>query len=182
MSVPSHGRNCRKVESYSTPCPKCGVGVVYYECSCGSKVFLDFVGGSHECNKIKPGSREAQLAYIRKKMAYSARRRREYGPVLRLPSRAHHPELDEAVAKPSSSSNPITNTELPTNRTIPNTKRAPLPRTPIKPSLPLKPLLNKTPTTVTPKAVDSNFARCDICGCEVRQDRLDKHKRKVHQS
>lgn len=49
--VPTHGSDCRKVRSYPTACPYCGTRVFYFECTCGSKVFL-VPGGSgviHDC-------------------------------------------------------------------------------------------------------------------------------------
>jgi hypothetical protein len=48
--VPTHGPWCRKVHSYKTKCPGCRDDVVYYQCSCGSKLFfLPDHGGVHDC-------------------------------------------------------------------------------------------------------------------------------------
>ena len=47
--VPTHGPNCRKVKSYSTECKHCGDFLIYFECTCGSKVFFEPKGGVHSC-------------------------------------------------------------------------------------------------------------------------------------
>lgn len=53
--VPNHGPYCRKLRSYPTACPSCGARVVYFECSCGSKVFLSPTQGqSHDCRSTPP--------------------------------------------------------------------------------------------------------------------------------
>src|SRR5690606_8899874 len=52
--VPTHGPDCRTVRSYPTKCHWCGKDVHYFECSCGSKVFL--VPGrkaTHDCRASK---------------------------------------------------------------------------------------------------------------------------------
>jgi hypothetical protein len=55
--VPTHGPGCRRVRSYPSRCPTCGSDVVYYECSCGSKVFLvPGYGGNHECGRARQTS------------------------------------------------------------------------------------------------------------------------------
>lgn len=49
--VPTHGPDCYKVRSYPIGCKYCGANVMYFECSCGSKVI--FVPGDsgevHSC-------------------------------------------------------------------------------------------------------------------------------------
>ena len=48
--VPSHGSSCRRVRSFLLKCRYCGQPIVYFECSCGSKVFLDPPReGEHHC-------------------------------------------------------------------------------------------------------------------------------------
>ena len=48
--VPTHGPDCVKVTSRKTQCPRCKLEVVYFECSCGSKVLLTPPnGGEHIC-------------------------------------------------------------------------------------------------------------------------------------
>ena len=37
----THGRHCY-LRSYQTKCPKCGVDVLYWECTHGSKVFFKY--------------------------------------------------------------------------------------------------------------------------------------------
>ncbi len=54
--VPTHGLYCIKLRSYPTNCPGCGHGVVYFECSCGSKVFFDDAG-KHDCRTASRKSR-----------------------------------------------------------------------------------------------------------------------------
>lgn len=50
--VPTHGPACHKVNSFPAKCPKCGALVHYFECSCGSKVFLvpGKSGATHDCH------------------------------------------------------------------------------------------------------------------------------------
>ena len=48
--VPSHSSSCVPVRSFLLKCRYCGNPVVYFECSCGSKVFLDPPReGNHRC-------------------------------------------------------------------------------------------------------------------------------------
>jgi DNA-directed RNA polymerase subunit RPC12/RpoP len=49
--VPTHGPVCTKVRSHRTKCPDCKRQVQYFECSCGSKVFLELGrrSGEHVC-------------------------------------------------------------------------------------------------------------------------------------
>src|SRR5258708_2973797 len=49
--VPTHGPDCIKVHSHLTGCPSCKLPVVYFECSCGSKIFLvpGNSGETHDC-------------------------------------------------------------------------------------------------------------------------------------
>ena len=48
--VPNHGPHCVKIRSYLTECRHCSNSVVYFECSCGSKVlFNPMNGGEHDC-------------------------------------------------------------------------------------------------------------------------------------
>lgn len=49
--VPTHGPFCTKVRSHPAKCPTCKQPVHYFECSCGSKVFLEvgLGGGEHDC-------------------------------------------------------------------------------------------------------------------------------------
>lgn len=48
--VPTHGPGCYRVRSYYTACQRCDESVIYFECSCGSKVFLDPPDqGNHSC-------------------------------------------------------------------------------------------------------------------------------------
>lgn len=66
--VPTHGPDCRKVAAHPTRCNRCGLLVVYFECTCGSKVFLDpAVGGSpHDCRR---GTTELSENELRRKRA-----------------------------------------------------------------------------------------------------------------
>jgi len=51
--IPNHGAGCVKVRSFYTSCQYCGASVVYFECSCGSKVFLDPPEeGTHNCGNV----------------------------------------------------------------------------------------------------------------------------------
>ena len=53
--VPSHRESCVKVRSFPTFCQKCFARVIYFECSCGSKVFFDPPReGEHLCLGIPP--------------------------------------------------------------------------------------------------------------------------------
>lgn len=52
--VPTHGPGCVKVRSYPTTCRRCDQQVIYFECSCGSKVFFDPPNqGVHDCTQIQ---------------------------------------------------------------------------------------------------------------------------------
>ena len=53
--VPTHGPGCFKVESYLTHCYECYSPVVYFECSCGSKVFFEPGEDEaiHDCARVK---------------------------------------------------------------------------------------------------------------------------------
>lgn len=59
--VPTHGPNCQKVDSKRTTCQRCWNPVIYFECSCGSRVFLDPGGGEHNCNRHVRGDRARLL-------------------------------------------------------------------------------------------------------------------------
>lgn len=49
--VPTHGAWCVKVHAFPTFCRGCRRRVIYFECTCGSKVFFDPPrGGEHQCN------------------------------------------------------------------------------------------------------------------------------------
>lgn len=52
-AVPTHPYHCRKVRSYPTTCEHCGKRVIYFECTCGSKIFLEENRGEepHDCRK-----------------------------------------------------------------------------------------------------------------------------------
>ena len=66
--VPTHGPWCRRVRAYPTRCPSCRAGVVYFECSCGSKVFLETGGGgSHECGRRAGSSLSATSRPVRRR-------------------------------------------------------------------------------------------------------------------
>lgn len=59
--VPTHGPDCRRVASYPTKCRHCGADVFYFECTCGSKVFLQLGGKSeHVC---RSGRKEPFVPY-----------------------------------------------------------------------------------------------------------------------
>jgi hypothetical protein len=59
--VPTHGSNCYRLRSYLTVCQSCGASVIFFECSCGSRVFLDPpYEGNHSCGTTKRKER-AQL-------------------------------------------------------------------------------------------------------------------------
>lgn len=61
--VPTHGPDCYKVHSFLTVCRDCYTVVVYFECSCGSKTFLEPPdSGPHSCRKpIKRAERASLL-------------------------------------------------------------------------------------------------------------------------
>jgi hypothetical protein len=60
--VPTHGPNCFRVRSFYILCKDCGRGVVYFECSCGSKVLLDPPDeGNHNCIQEKRRERALSL-------------------------------------------------------------------------------------------------------------------------
>ena len=62
--VPTHGPSCHKVCSYLTYCRACDEAVVYFECSCGSKVFFDPPDeGVHECGAAT-STRRAERASL----------------------------------------------------------------------------------------------------------------------
>lgn len=59
--VPTHGSDCYRTRSYLTICFNCRSAVIFFECSCGSKVFLDPPReGNHSCGKSRRRER-AQL-------------------------------------------------------------------------------------------------------------------------
>jgi hypothetical protein len=61
--VPTHGPFCEKRYSYPTRCPSCRLPVVYFECTCGSKIFL-VPGGSgetHECRIARLQARPSRI-------------------------------------------------------------------------------------------------------------------------
>lgn len=49
--VPTHGPYCEKRYAYPSKCPTCELPVVYFECTCGSKIFLvpGDSGQTHDC-------------------------------------------------------------------------------------------------------------------------------------
>ncbi len=54
--VPTHGLDCAKLSSYPADCDRCGAKIIYFACSCGSKVYFDPYdegdegdGGVHDC-------------------------------------------------------------------------------------------------------------------------------------
>ena len=50
--VPTHGPGCLEVRSYPTKCRQCSQQIIYFECSCGSRVFFDPSGqGVHDCTQ-----------------------------------------------------------------------------------------------------------------------------------
>lgn len=70
--VPNHGSGCYKVYSYLTCCSSCSDLVVYFECSCGSKVFFDPPDeGEHKCGKAT-SARRAQRASLLMDMLHYA--------------------------------------------------------------------------------------------------------------
>src|SRR5688572_4778713 len=52
MSVPSHGYDCQTLKYFRTTCSYCRNNVYYFECSCGSKVFLEGSGFQHDCQNL----------------------------------------------------------------------------------------------------------------------------------
>lgn len=60
MSVPNHGYDCQTLKYYRTTCSYCCNNVYYFECSCGSKVFLDGNGFQHDCGYL-PKTRTSLL-------------------------------------------------------------------------------------------------------------------------
>lgn len=60
--LPTHGPDCYKVHSFATTCRDCHAVVIYFECSCGSKVFLDPPDyGQHSCGKPIKRAERANL-------------------------------------------------------------------------------------------------------------------------
>lgn len=60
--IPTHSVDCSKVRSYLTACQLCNAAVVYFECSCGNKVFFDPPeDGKHNCIPYKRTERAALL-------------------------------------------------------------------------------------------------------------------------
>lgn len=50
--VPTHRTSCIKVYSFPLKCRYCRSTVIYFECSCGSKVYLDPPDdGLHDCGR-----------------------------------------------------------------------------------------------------------------------------------
>ena len=41
MPIPSHGYNCITIYNYETTCTNCKKRIIYFECSCRSKVFFN---------------------------------------------------------------------------------------------------------------------------------------------
>ena len=58
--VPTHGPDCMKVRSFPTRCRFCGLAVVYFECSCGSRVLLRD-GQAHNCGRIRRHGKPRRL-------------------------------------------------------------------------------------------------------------------------
>lgn len=50
--IPTHDDKCKKKRSFKTKCRCCKYPVIYYECTSGSKVFLDMEGGDHNCSEL----------------------------------------------------------------------------------------------------------------------------------
>jgi len=60
--VPTHGPDCFKIQSFFTYCRTCQAAVVYFECSCGSKILLDPPDdGFHECGQFIRAERASLL-------------------------------------------------------------------------------------------------------------------------
>ena len=60
--VPTHGPDCAKKRSFPTTCQRCGQSIIYFECSCGSKVFLDPPDqGVHDCTQTEKAYRAQML-------------------------------------------------------------------------------------------------------------------------
>jgi len=67
--VPTHGPWCQKVQSYGTRCSSCRAAVIYFECTCGSRVFLSpGGGGEHACGS----ARSVSVASARRRPVASA--------------------------------------------------------------------------------------------------------------
>jgi DNA-directed RNA polymerase subunit RPC12/RpoP len=57
MPPPTHPHSCVTLTCHPTGCSKCGEGVYYFSCTCGSKVFFDTLfpdWWQHECVEHKP--------------------------------------------------------------------------------------------------------------------------------
>jgi hypothetical protein len=59
MAVPTHGDSCAIVKFYETKCRRCENNVYYYQCTCGSKVFLDTPQVEHGCSNSARQNRNA---------------------------------------------------------------------------------------------------------------------------
>lgn len=64
--VPTHGPNCFKVHSYRTNCPTCRESVIYFECTCGSRIFLvpGAQGETHDCRSARRTQRPSRISRL----------------------------------------------------------------------------------------------------------------------
>lgn len=55
--VPNHSKDCRTIKSFPCKCRNCGQKVIFWSCSCGSKVFFELGSDrkKHECDYVDDG-------------------------------------------------------------------------------------------------------------------------------
>lgn len=69
--VPTHGPNCRKVRAFFAACRTCSNPIIFFECSCGSRVRLDPPHeGVHACMRVNRGERAQTLIDLITRAAY----------------------------------------------------------------------------------------------------------------
>ena len=90
--VPTHGDWCVKVRAYPTFCRKCHRRVIYFECSCGGKVFLDPPReGPHEdsCTGFSPETPFDNCLVCGQPLTNPESRRLGAGPICRARDLPH---------------------------------------------------------------------------------------------
>jgi len=67
--VPTHGDDCYKVRSFPLRCNFCSEKIVYFECSCGSRILLDPPDqGLHSCHGYASDSLSGNSENVRQKL------------------------------------------------------------------------------------------------------------------
>ena len=70
--VPNHGQNCRKIRSFFAACKTCDAPIIYFECTCGSRVMLDPPHeGVHSCMTTYRRARAKMLIDLIERSQYA---------------------------------------------------------------------------------------------------------------